>query len=219
MNRIAAVVWNAIYRGHPIVKMRQLLGRASTLFVVAITLTAQETEKNPAALIGAQTQLRATMAEAWLHSDDPLKIAWGAWLARVDRQALLAPLLLRKVADYLSSGGITPQTIEKDRHDATLQVLDALIQLGVAVPVEEAGRLYPELTAQSLILLVRSAGDAQGAFLEIFDKANTNWTWLAAGNALLKVRPRILAARLLDRFTRRSQHPCSELQFRRRWRG
>jgi hypothetical protein len=96
-------------------------------------------------------------------------------------------LLLRKLTDCQGSPGITPQTLDKDRRDSTLQVLDALIQLVTVVPVEDAAKLYPEFTAQSLILLIPSGEDAQSELLEIFDKANTNWTGLSnrTGDSLL----------------------------------
>jgi hypothetical protein len=82
-----------------------------------------------------------------------------------------------------------------------LVVLDALIGLGAAVPVEEARKLYPEFAAQSMILLVRSPNDAQSALLDIFHDAKANWTWLATGNVLVKARTPGFAALLLGRFT------------------
>ena len=49
-----------------------------------------------------------------------------------------------------------PSQTERDRHDALLPVLDALIGLGAAVPAGAARELHPEFPAQSLIFLVRS---------------------------------------------------------------
>jgi hypothetical protein len=91
--------------------------------------------------------------------------------------------------------------VERDRHDALLAVLDALIGLGATVPVEEARKLYPEFAAQSIILLVRSPDVAQSALLDILHDARANWTWLAAGNVLVKTRTPGFAALLLSRFT------------------
>lgn len=130
-----------------------------------------------------------------------LRIAWGAWLARQDHQTDLIPLLIEKVGEYQPSDESQSQTVERDRHDALLVVLDALIGLGAAVPVQEASKLYPEFAAQSLILLVRSQTDAQSALLDIFQNARANWNWLAAGNVLVKTRPPEFASLLLSRFT------------------
>lgn len=146
---------------------------------------------------------RATWADEWLRSDDSVHVAWGAWLARHDEHQDLIPALLRKVEDYQPLGEPPPEERERDRHDATLVVLDALIGLHAAVAPTEARKLYPEFPAQSVILLVRSPRDAQSALLEVFDNATANWTWLAAGNVLIKDRTAGFAARLL---TRLKQH-------------
>jgi hypothetical protein len=184
-------------------RRRPSLARAAWILLgLATSLTAQQPSGNdPASLLRADAQQRADWATQWLHSSDPLRVAWGAWLARQDRQTALTPLLLGQVKDYQLTGGSSVQAAERDRHDAMLVVLDALIGLGAVVPVKEAHKLYPEFAAQSLILLVRSPDDAQPALLEIFQHAGANWNWLAAGNVLVKTRPPGLAALLLTRFT------------------
>jgi hypothetical protein len=82
--------------------------------------------------------------------------------------------------------------------------LDALIDLRATLPTEESRKLFSEFAAQSVILLVRSPDDAQHALLDIFDDSKANWTWLAAGNVLLKNRAAGFAARVLSRFTQRT---------------
>ncbi|MGA8026410.1 MAG: hypothetical protein WB992_04640 [Bryobacteraceae bacterium] len=155
----------------------------------------------PAALMRTNSQVRATWTDAWLHSDDPLEIAWGAWLVKLDRQMNFIPLLVQKVKEYVPMEEPAVGTRDRDSQDAMLEALDTLIQLNASVRVEDARKLYPEFAAQSLILLVRSPENAQSALFEIFDKAKTNWTWLAAGNVLFKQQAPGFARRLMDRLT------------------
>lgn len=179
-----------------------MLVKASwVLCALAISLTAQEPPAtDPATLLRADGQQRADWAAEWLRSEEPLRVAWGAWLARQDNQTFLIPRLIEKVKEYQPAGGYSSQT-ERDRHDALLVVLDALIGLRATVPVEDARKLYPEFAAQSIILLVRSPDDSQSALLDILHDARANWTWLAAGNVLMKARTPGFAALLLSRFT------------------
>jgi|SRR5580704_14726463 hypothetical protein len=180
-----------------------LLVKAACVFVgLGASLTAQQPpDSDPVLLLRADAERRADWATEWLRSEDPLRVAWGAWLARQDHQTALIPLLIEKVGEYQPTDESRSQTVERDRHDALLVVLDALIGLGAAVPVQEARKLYPEFAAQSLILLVRSQTDAQSALLNIFQNARANWNWLAAGNVLVKTRPPGFASLLLSRFT------------------
>jgi hypothetical protein len=179
-----------------------LVGAACVSLAIAAPLLAQQSPSDDPALIAlADAQRRAAQATEWLRSEDPLRVAWGAWLARQDRQTALVPLLLGKVEEYQPTGLSSFQTGESDRHDALLMVLDALIGLGAPVPPAQARKLYPEFAAQSLILLVRSHDDAQAELFDIFQIARANWDWLAAGNVLFKTRPPGFAALLLGRFT------------------
>lgn len=182
-----------------------LLVKAACVFVgLAASLTAQQPpESDPVLLLRADAERRADWATEWLRSEDPLRVAWGAWLARQDHQTPLIPLLIEKVEEYRPTEESSSQTVERDHHDALLVVLDALIGLGATAPVKEARKLYPEFAAQSLILLVRSQTDAQSALLDIFHSAKANWNWLAAGNLLVRTRPSGFAALLLSRFTQR----------------
>jgi hypothetical protein len=170
-------------------------------FVFATSLASQQPPaSDPVSLLRADAQQRTAWATEWLHSDDPLRLAWGAWLAKQDRQTALIPLLNKVVAEYQPAENFTSET-ERDRHDAMLTVLDALIGLGATVPSQEARKLYPEFPAQSLILLVRSPRPDDSALLDIAHIAKANWSWLAAGNVLVKDRTPGFAALLLARFT------------------
>jgi hypothetical protein len=122
----------------------------------------------------AQAQQRAALAAGWLRSDDPVQVAWGAWVARSDRKTDLIPLLREKLAAYM------PNNPDRDRRDAMMEVLDVAIQLGVTLPAGEAKRFYPEFAAQAMILLIRSGERAEAAFLDIFDTTKFNAVWLAA---------------------------------------
>ena len=130
-------------------------------------------QSDPAVLLKADQSQRAAWAAGWLQSDDPRKIAWGAWLARVDQQKELIPVLIQKVVEYPSSDPF-PDWTGDSSHNALLAVLDALIELRANVPTGEAHKLFPEFAAQSVILLVRSPEDAQPALLDIFDRAQGN---------------------------------------------
>jgi hypothetical protein len=181
---------------------RPLRSKSVYVFLALATpLTAQQPPaSDPVSLVHADAQQRAAWATEWLHSDDPLRLAWGAWLAKQDRHKELIPLLNEVVAEYQPSEEFSSQA-ERNRHDALLSVLDALIGLGAAVPAGEARKLYPEFPAQSLIFLVRSPQPDDSALLDIARIAKANWNWLATGNVLVKNRTPGFAALLLARFT------------------
>lgn len=110
--------------------------RIAAGFVIGwfVSLGAQpSTQNDPAVLLKADATLRTAWATSWLQSDDPLRVAWGAWLARVDRQKGLLPLLTQKVVEYQSRGTI-PNAANASAHDALLAVLDALIELRATLP-------------------------------------------------------------------------------------
>jgi hypothetical protein len=78
------------------------VGRIAAAFVGCLlsTLSAQQSPQNDSAvLLKADTSQRASWAGSWLRSDDPLRVAWGAWLARIDQQKGLVPLLIQKVVE------------------------------------------------------------------------------------------------------------------------
>jgi hypothetical protein len=181
---------------------RPSLSKSVYVFLaLATSLTAQQRPaSDPPSLLHADAQQRAAWATEWLHSDDPLRLAWGAWLANQDRHNDLIPLLNKVVAEYQPNEEFSSQT-ERDRHDALLSVLDALIGLSATVPAGEARKLYPEFPAQSLIFLIRSPQPDDSALLDIARIAKANWNWLAAGNVLVENRAPGFAALLLARFT------------------
>jgi hypothetical protein len=153
---------------------------------------------DPLTLLQAESSQRGRWATEWLTSDDPRRIAWGAWLARQDNRIDLVPILLDKIRGYQVHA---PAARERDQHDELLAVLDAVISLRANVPADDARKLYPEFAAQAIIVLVRSPDGSQDALLEIFRDAKANWNWLAAGNALANARTAGFAAVLLDRLT------------------
>jgi hypothetical protein len=171
---------------------------ALALSSLSRTLIGQD---DPMSVVGRDNQARSTWAIQWLRSETALDIAWGAWLARVDHQQAAVPLLLKQLSGYRAAEDIAAGSPGADRHDAMLQVLDALIELRVPVLAEDAHKLFPEFAAQSLILLLRSPDDQQAALLDIFDRAGANWNWLAAGNALLKTRSPRFTTELVAGFT------------------
>src|SRR5947209_4062793 len=108
----------------------------AVLFSLAAALFGQEAPSDPAVLLRVESQQRLKWATEWLNSDNPQRIAWGAWLARQDHQFALIPSLIKKVEEYQPNDNFSYATTERDDHDAMLAVLDALIGLGAAVPAE-----------------------------------------------------------------------------------
>jgi hypothetical protein len=165
------------------------------LVILASSARAQHlSASDPAAALRADGEQRIVWATEWLNSNNPRELAWGAWVAKQDRAASLIPLLIEKVDAYRPGS-------ERDRHDAMLSVLDALIEMRAPVAPVEARKLFPEFAAQSLILLVRSKDDATAELLDVFRTAQANWDWLAAGNVLAEKRTPGFAALLLAKFT------------------
>ena len=79
-----------------------MLSKSVYVFLALATpLTAQQPPaSDPVSLAHADAQQRAAWATEWLDSDDPLRLAWGAWLAKQDRHKELIPLLNEVVAEY-----------------------------------------------------------------------------------------------------------------------
>jgi hypothetical protein len=183
------------------------LGFKALLIVLGLSASLhpqQSSDNDPALILRSDAQRRAKWANQWLSSADPVRVAWGAWLARADHIRSLTPMLVQQVDSYQAHDEYSAALPEDDRHDALLVVLDALITLDAIVPADEAHKLYPEFPAQSLILLLRSRNNTS-ALLDIFQKAKANWNWLAAGNALAEIHyPGFVtgfAFTLLNRFT------------------
>ena len=188
-------------------RFRALVQVGLVVSVFSSLLPAQEAANDPALLMRADAQQRMKWAAEWLSSEDPQRVAWGAWLARLEHQehqAGLIPELLKKLEQYQPNDNFSYATTERDRHDAMLAVLDALIQLRAPVPTEQAHKLYAEFPAPSLILLIRSPDDKVPALFDIFQTARANANWLAAGNVLVKKPPPGFATALLSRFTQHS---------------
>lgn len=57
-------------------------------------------DKERSGALRAHAQRRAEWATAWLHSEDPLRVAWGAWLAKQDHATALTSLLVEMVEEY-----------------------------------------------------------------------------------------------------------------------
>lgn len=190
----------------------QLLPFVLLFFLASLSaqVPSQTSASDPASLLRVDSQQRSLWAHEWLSSDDPRHVAWGAWLAKQDELRDLIPVLIQHVEEYQPVDPGTSTQADRDRHDALLAVLDALITMQAAVPSEDAHKLYPEFPAQSLILLVRARDDPQPAMLDIFREAKSNWNWLAAGNVLLKNRTPGFAALLLGRFTQHLEVTVTE---------
>jgi hypothetical protein len=107
----------------------------------------------------------------WLHSGEPRLVAWGAHDALVSRNPYLVPDLLAVASEWqlLSSQRpcdwacpeLSPEL--KEQRLAMASVLDALIQMNVAVPVDSLRSLAPDFGNAVAVLLARLPGDESAA--------------------------------------------------------
>src|SRR5579864_1164990 len=128
-------------------RFRTLVQIGLGMWIFSSLLPAQEAAIDPALLMRADAQQRMKWAAEWLSSEDPQRVAWGAWLARLEHQeyqTIFIPELLKKLEQYQPNDSFSYSTTERDGHDAMLAVLDALIQLHAPVPAEQAHKLYAE---------------------------------------------------------------------------
>jgi hypothetical protein len=178
--------------------------------LLAMTALAQQAPPDPAVVMDSLEKQMAPLANAWLNSADPRTQAWGAYLVLRDRRTEAIPALLAMLAAFPIVEQPATQA-DVDRHDAMLEALDALIQLGVQTPAADAQRIYPEFPAQSLILLSRSQEDTAAALLAVF-KSERRWSaaWLAAGNLLLQHHAKGFAAALIEDMTVHAQVMVTE---------
>jgi hypothetical protein len=172
---------------------------------------AQQTD--PAAIVASQDQASAQLAMQWLHSVDSRTQAWGAYLALRDRRVELVPDLAALLTLYPASGDALSLG-DKDRQDAMLAVLDALIQIHSDAPagrdtpaqadslVRDAMKIYPEFPVQSLLLMQRGwIGRSAPLLMDIFKTSERTGAWLAAGNMLVRGNNPTFAAAVLDSMT------------------
>jgi hypothetical protein len=83
--------------------LKSKIAAVALLVYLAANLGAQQSvPTDPASLLRGNMQQRATWATEWLRSSDPQKVAWGAWLAKMDRQVSLIPQLVQKGSEYQS---------------------------------------------------------------------------------------------------------------------
>jgi hypothetical protein len=165
----------------------------TAILVCLLSAASAQTPRPPAAQSAPDT---ATC----LHSGDPRTVAWGAYFALRDRRLEFVPDLLTLLAAYQPP---EPDSIDgRDRHDAMLAVLDALIQLGADTPAIDLAKIYSEFRAQSLILMSYSSDDASSVLLDILRNDKTSGSaWIAAGNMLFAKRAPGFAAAVLGSLT------------------
>ncbi len=121
-----------------------------------------------------------------LASGQPRDIAWAAYSSARQSRRDLIPDLAAIIASYRAVP-LKDRTSVPPEVAAIEAVADALIQLEARLPAVTIMHLYPQLPAQTIILLSR-APDSAAALLEIFQTTPSRDLWLAAGN-LLAVHP------------------------------
>jgi hypothetical protein len=117
------------------------------------------------------------LTREWLHSGEPLLVAWGAHEALLSRNPYLDVDLLSLASEWepLLSGRscdwacpeLTPE--QKERRFAMAAVLDALIQLHVTVPADTLHNLAADFENAAAILLARlPIEDAASLSMELY---------------------------------------------------
>jgi hypothetical protein len=109
--------------------------------------------------------------ESWLSSEDPRLVAWGAHDVLVARDSNLTPQLVTLASRWqplsLQTSDNSPyvnlSSEQKDQRDAMAAVLDALIQMNVALPTDTLRNLAPDFGNDVAILLSRMPEEESGA--------------------------------------------------------
>jgi hypothetical protein len=135
----------------------------------------------------------------WLQSGDPRLVAWGAHDALASRSPNFAPDLLALANQWQpltpeavgESGQLTLSTAQKERRFAMAAVLDALIQMNVAVPPDDLRNLAPDFQNDVAVLLGRLPNEASAAVeMEFYRAPAEKWRALQyVSAALLALHP------------------------------
>lgn len=109
--------------------------------------------------------------ESWLSSQDPRLVAWGAHDVLIARDSNLTPQLVTlasrwqplslQTSDNSPYLNLSPE--QKDQRDAMAAVLDALLQMNVALPADTLRNLAPDFGNHVAILLSRMPEEESGA--------------------------------------------------------
>ena len=153
--------------------------------------------------------------QGWLHSGDPRLIAWGAHDALAMHDLSLAPDLLALAKQWQplstqSGGDSRPEKLSEEqegRRDGMAAVLDALIQMNVAVPADTLRNLAPDFGNHVAILLARMpSAESEAPSLEFFRSPPGNVSGLQyVSAALLALHPPVgFAGELLAGVTARA---------------
>jgi hypothetical protein len=137
--------------------------------------------------------------QGWLHSGEPRLVAWGAHDALLTREVSLAPDLVALAKQWQSlstrsSEDARPEKLSEEqeaRRDAMAAVLDALIQMNVAVPADTLRNLAPDFGNHVAIFLARMpSAESEAPSLEFFRSPPGNVSGLQyVSAALLALHP------------------------------
>jgi hypothetical protein len=114
--------------------------------------------------------------DAWLHSDDPRLVAWGAHDTLITRNPHFVSQLLTLASQWQP---IVTESDEqrlkrlsqeqKDQRDAMAAVVDALVQMNVSIPADTVRALAPDFGNAAAMLLTRMpADDAEPLVLDFY---------------------------------------------------
>jgi hypothetical protein len=196
-----------------------LFGRVFSAAGLALALVTYSPQASSTAKLPSSKTI-----DAWLRSDDPRLVAWGAHDALLARDKSLIPDMLNLASQWANSPTPPADTRRKprsqeqiDARDAMAAVLDTLIQMGAAVPADALRNLAPDFGNASAILLARiSADEAQAPALDFYHAPPEKGYGLQyVSAALLALQPPSgFAADLLESITVRAEivvmHPGAE---------
>jgi hypothetical protein len=133
---------------------------------LAATLVARASAQTPS---GTNSLPSESTLESWLSSEDPRLVAWGAHDVLVARDPNPIPQLVTLASRWQplslqdSDTEYYSSQKRKDQRDAMAAVLDALIQMNVALPADTLRNLAPDFGNHVAILLSRMPEEESGA--------------------------------------------------------
>jgi hypothetical protein len=184
------------------------------LAVASLTLAAVVYSPAQTAVNGPKVPSPKTI-DAWLRSDNPRLVAWGAHDALItgDRHFVSQLLTLASQWQPVSTESenkrdklVSPE--QKDQREAMAGVVDALVQMNVPVPADTLRALAPDFGNAAAILLTRMPpDDAEPLALDFYHSTSSHEYGLQFVSATLLAQrpPQGFAADLLKSITVRAE--------------
>ncbi|MDP9039152.1 MAG: hypothetical protein M3O20_13825 [Acidobacteriota bacterium] len=179
------------------------VARGATLLLAVSPAAAQLSGPNQTtAQVEESMKAEASSAniQAWLKSNNPRLIAWGAYFARENNDAAALALAAGLVRESLYQGGPCLLCGSAPQNAALSQVLDALIQRRITLSAEMLRYVSHSHPVQALILLSMLPSAEQTKDLEEYYSSGQDSLGFSRASAMLlsKSPPRGFAASVLS---------------------